>query len=94
MKELWNVALTILTEGGRDEQQKIAKDLVDEQNLQGYRHVQTILSASPGSMGDSKYLQLMRPFISVITHSALLDCLSVDTYVGRVKNISRELRED
>lgn len=36
--------------------------------------------------GHSTFVTLARPFLLVITHQALLDCLSVDTAVGDLYN--------
>jgi hypothetical protein len=45
-----------------------------------------LLSIEAHAGGYSTFVELARPFLLVITHSALLDCLSVDTFVGRLYN--------
>ena len=85
VQRLWSGALELLTNGERDWQQRLPQDLVDEEQLFGYQHVQDLMNMRP-SVGDARIIQLARPFLMVITHSAFLDCLSVDMYVGDLYN--------
>lgn len=83
IKKLWSGTLELLTSGERDWQQRIPQDLVDQdQHLFGLQHVLEILSERAGSGGDAGFIKLARPFLLVIAHPALLDCLTVDIYVG------------
>ena len=40
----------------------------------------------PNGFGNARFIQLACPFLIAITHSALLDCLSIDTYVDDLYN--------
>jgi hypothetical protein len=86
VERLWVGALELLTNGERDWQQRLPQDLVDENQLFGYEHVKYLLNMRPNGCGNARFIQLTRPFLIAITHSALLDCLSVDTYVGDLYN--------
>lgn len=87
IEKIWSGALDLLTNGERDWQQRLPQDLVDEdQHLYGYQHVGEILSERASIRGDARFIKLARPFLLVITHPALLDCLSVDIYVGDLYN--------
>ena len=81
-QRLWSGALELLTNGEKDWQQRLPQDLVDEEQLFAYQHVQDLMDMRPSIVGDARFIQLARPFLMVITHSAFLDCLSVDMYVG------------
>ena len=84
-ERLWSDALELLTNGERDWRQRLPRDLVDEE-LPGFNHVRNILDTRPNVGGDARFIRVARLFLMVITHSALLDCLSVDTYVGDLYN--------
>ncbi|MCJ1464386.1 hypothetical protein MMC07_002999 [Pseudocyphellaria aurata] len=87
MEKLWSGALEILTNGERDWKQRLPQDLVDEdQGLHGLKHVQEIMSERANRGGDESFIEVARPFLLVITHPALLDCLTVDIYVGDLYN--------
>ena len=81
IQSLWTGALELLTSGERDWQQRLPQDLVDEKQLHGYEHIQALLSMRPNVGGNARFVQLACPFLMVISHPALLDCLSVDVYV-------------
>lgn len=78
---LWNGALQILNGEDRDWKQMLPRDL-DDQDYWGREHIHTLLSMLAGTHGHSIFVNLAHPFLLVITHPALLDCLSVDTPVG------------
>lgn len=82
---LWNGALTILDGDDRDWKQMLPRDLDDDQYF-GRDHIQTLLSMKAHTHGHSTFVTLARPFLLVITHQALLNCLSVDTAVGGLYN--------
>ena len=63
----------------------LPRDLEDDANF-GRQHIQTLLSMVMHAHGHDTFVRLARPFLLVITHSALLDCLSVDTAVGGLYN--------
>ncbi|KAL8706504.1 MAG: hypothetical protein Q9201_000436 [Fulgogasparrea decipioides] len=82
---LWTDALAILNGDDRDWKQMLPRDL-DDDNYRGREHMQALLSMEVGSYGHGTFVKLAHPFLSVITHPALLDCLSVDTAVGSLYN--------
>jgi hypothetical protein len=82
---LWTGALTILNAGDRDWKQMLPRDLDSDDNY-GREHIQTIMSMVSHPGGCGTFVTLTQPFISVITHPAMLDCLSVDTFVGGLYN--------
>ncbi|KAL2044266.1 hypothetical protein N7G274_002971 [Stereocaulon virgatum] len=82
---LWDNALKILNSEHRDWKQMLARDL-DSDEYQGRQHIHTLLSMVAGAHGHRTFVDLAHPFLLVITHPALLDCLSVDTYVGGLYN--------
>ncbi|KFY97455.1 hypothetical protein V500_02048 [Pseudogymnoascus sp. VKM F-4518 (FW-2643)] len=82
---LWNGALTILNEGGRDWKQMLPRDLEAKENY-GREHIKALLIMVSHTIGRSTFLALAQPFLSVITHPAMLDCLSVNTFVGGLYN--------
>lgn len=86
IQQLWTGALDLLLGGEKDWQQRLLQDLVDEGNLHGYEHIQALLSMRPITGGQARFVELARPFLMVISHPAVLDCLSVDIYVGNLYN--------
>jgi hypothetical protein len=82
---LWNGALTILNADDRDWKQMLPRDLDSEENF-GREHIQTLLSMVVNTHGCGTFVALAEPFLLVITHQTLLDCLSVDTFVGGLYN--------
>ena len=82
---LWEGALIILNGEDRDWKQMLPRDLDDQENY-GRQHMHAVLSMVARPHGHSEFIKLAQPFLSVITHSALLDCLSVDTSVGDLYN--------
>lgn len=85
MGRLWDGAVTILNGDDRDWKQMLPRDL-DDDEFYGRQHIETLLSMRAHAHGHSTFLTLARPFLLVITHQALLGCLSVDTAVGGLYN--------
>ena len=85
IERLWEGALIILNGEDRDWKQMLPRDLDDQGNY-GRQHMHAVLSMVARPYGHSEFIKLAQPFLSVITHSALLDCLSVDTSVGGLYN--------
>ena len=85
MERLWSGALAILDEEDRDWTQMLPRDL-DNDEYYGRDHIHTLLSMVAHANGCREFVDLAHPFLSVITHPALLDCLSVDTFVGNLYN--------
>ena len=82
---LWEGALIILHGEDRDWKQMLPRDLDDQDNY-GREHMHAVLSMVARPHGHSEFVRLAQPFLSVLTHAALLDCLSVDTSVGGLYN--------
>jgi len=82
---LWTGALAILNEGDREWKQMLPRDLDAEDNY-GREHIQILMSMVSHTGGCGTFVALAQAFLSVITHSAMLDCLSVDTFVGGLYN--------
>lgn len=82
---VWSGALNILNGDDRDLRQRLPQDL-DDDALYGREHVLSLLGMVAHANGSSTFISLSRPFIQVITHPALVDCLSVDTFVGNLYN--------
>jgi hypothetical protein len=78
--QFWNGALEILESDSRENHQFLAKDLVDDK-LHGFDFILATADAD-----NSEELRPMpsydEPFLKVITHISLLDCLSIDSFVG------------
>lgn len=85
MERLWSGAVTILNGDDRDWKQMLPRDLDDDQYF-GRDHIQTLLSMKANTHGHSTFITIARPFLLVITHQALLNCLSIDTAVGGLYN--------
>ncbi|KAL2838452.1 hypothetical protein BJY01DRAFT_258037 [Aspergillus pseudoustus] len=79
-------ALEILANTNQSQHQNIPRDLVDQDNnkgTKGLQWIQEIMSVRISQrISANDILLVARPFLKLITHPALLDCLSVDTYVG------------
>lgn len=82
---LWSSALQILDGEDRDRKQMLPREL-DDHKYYGREHVHTLLSMVTGTHGHSMFVNLAHPFLLVITHPALLNCLSVDASVGGLYN--------
>jgi len=85
IRSIWSGALEILNRNNRDWQQQLPRDL-DDDDFRGRQHMAALLSMKAEAHGYSTFIDLARSFVSVITHPALLDCLSVDTSVGGLYN--------
>ncbi|KAI9645837.1 hypothetical protein NHQ30_005272 [Ciborinia camelliae] len=85
MTILWQGALEILDGEDRDSKQMVARDLEND-DFHGREHIRVLLEMTTYSNGAGTFVELVRPFLDVITHQALLDCLSIDTYVGNLYN--------
>ncbi len=76
---IWEKALEILDGDDRETQQLLARDLVSD-DLKGLEIVLSMLS------NENDDIEVWRPqtrdFMRTITHPALVDCLSVDPFVG------------
>lgn len=85
MELVWTGALTILNEGDREWKQMLPRDLDNDENY-GREHIQILLGMVTHAHRCGTFVSLVKPFLLVISHQALLDCLSVDTFVGGLYN--------
>ncbi|KAF5861160.1 hypothetical protein ETB97_000534 [Aspergillus alliaceus] len=76
----WNGALEILESDSRENHQFLAKDLVDD-NLHGYDFILATADAD-NPEGMRLIPTYDTQFLKVITHTSVLNCLSVDSFVG------------
>ncbi|KAF2730880.1 P-loop containing nucleoside triphosphate hydrolase protein [Polyplosphaeria fusca] len=85
MQLLWDGALEILNGDDRDWKQTLPKDLDSDENF-GRQHMLTLLRERVQASKHELFIQVSRSFLLVMTHTAIVDCLSVDTYVGTLYN--------
>ncbi|OAL74790.1 hypothetical protein A7D00_0384 [Trichophyton violaceum] len=85
MKRLWTGALDILEGFDRNWKQMLPRDLDADENF-GREHIQTLLNMRSHGNGCKTFVELSQTFLAVITHPAMLDCLSIDTAVGGLYN--------
>ncbi|KAJ5144090.1 uncharacterized protein N7515_002877 [Penicillium bovifimosum] len=80
LAQFWKGALEILESDNRENHQSLAKDLVDD-DLHGYDFILATADAD-NSKGIRPIPAYVEPFLKVITHLSLLNCLSIDSFVG------------
>ncbi|EZF12030.1 hypothetical protein H112_06949 [Trichophyton rubrum D6] len=85
IKRLWTGALDILEGFDRNWKQMLPRDLDADENF-GREHIQTLLNMRSHGNGCKTFVELSQTFLAVITHPAMLDCLSIDTVVGGLYN--------
>ncbi|KAJ5271485.1 hypothetical protein N7524_004754 [Penicillium chrysogenum] len=78
--QLWAGAIGILDSGNTGDQQFLVRDLVDD-NLDGHGFILATIDTT-GHDSNRHIPVYVEPFFKVITHPSLLDCLSVDSFVG------------
>jgi hypothetical protein len=66
----------------RDWKQTLPKDLDNDDEYHGRHHIRALLSNRAQAGQYDKFIETSRSFLLAMTHSAMVDCLSVDTYVG------------
>ncbi|KAK3689366.1 hypothetical protein B0T22DRAFT_427646 [Podospora appendiculata] len=81
--DIWTGVIPILDGESRQLQQSVAKDLVDE-DLGGHHAIRTTMQICDNHDDDIRSLALSNIFFKVITHPALLDSMSVDSFVGSI----------
>jgi hypothetical protein len=81
MKSLWEGASTVLSEGDRDWMQQLPRDLNDDS---GRAHIKAVVERRVKPHDQDSFIGTAKSFLDVITHSSLLDCLAVDTYVDGI----------
>ncbi|KAG4430775.1 hypothetical protein IFR05_013744 [Cadophora sp. M221] len=85
MERVWDGALRILNDDNRGWKQQLIFDLESDE-YQGRAHVKNLMEMQALLGGPSTFVGLADPFLLVITHPAILDCLAVDTAVGGIFN--------
>lgn len=78
MEAIWTGALEILNSDDKDWKQQLPRDLDDDATY-GKQHIKVLLSLKTHTNGSGRFVKLVMPFLQVITHQSLLDCLSMDT---------------
>lgn len=87
MKRVWKDAVAILLEDDRDWKQQLPKDLDDSTSrCNGRAQIKAILETRVTADKAQAFVETSTNFLKVITHSSLLDCLAVDTYIGGIYN--------
>ncbi|CAG8013371.1 unnamed protein product [Penicillium salamii] len=80
LSSFWNGALKILESSSTENHQFLAKDLVSDE-LRGFAFI--LATAQLDNLPNSdRTFSSNEAFLKVITHTSLLSCLSVDTFVG------------
>jgi hypothetical protein len=77
---LWEGALDILGSENTGNHQLLARDLVDDK-LHGHRFLLATIDTTHQEISQAIPIYV-EPFLKVITHPSLLNCLSVDSFVG------------
>ncbi|ESZ93857.1 hypothetical protein SBOR_5754 [Sclerotinia borealis F-4128] len=85
IESLWQGALDILDGEDRDSKQMVPRDLEND-DFFGREHIKILLEMTTHTNGAGTFVKLVQPFLDVMTHQALLDCLSIDTCVGNLYN--------
>lgn len=85
LAELWSGASDVLDGESRECHQRLAKDLVDDKYF-GCSYIIMTLGTKGQYLGKLT-MQVIDNFLCTITHPAILDCLSIDTYVGTMYNL-------
>ncbi|KAJ4354192.1 uncharacterized protein N0V89_005926 [Didymosphaeria variabile] len=83
--QLWSGALKILDGDEREWKQMLPRDLDNEETF-GRLHIKDTMSVRSRLTDYNGSIEVALAFLRTITHHAILDCLSVDTYVGSMYN--------
>ncbi|KAF1984925.1 NFX1-type zinc finger-containing protein 1 [Aulographum hederae CBS 113979] len=86
MQQLWDGALEILNGDDRDWKQTLPRDLDNSDEYHGRQHILHLLGKRAQAGQYDKLIKASGSFLQVMTHAAMVDCLSVDTYVGGLYN--------
>ena len=70
----------------QDWKQTLPKDLDNGNEYHGRYHIRALMSKRAQSNQYDTLIETSRSFLLVMTHTAMVDCLSVDTYVGSLYN--------
>ncbi|KAF2450310.1 NFX1-type zinc finger-containing protein 1 [Karstenula rhodostoma CBS 690.94] len=83
--QLWSGALKILDGDEREWKQVLPRDIDNEENF-GRDHIKNTMSVRTRLTDHHGLIEVALAFLRTITHPAILDCLSVETYVGSIYN--------
>jgi hypothetical protein len=86
LTEVWTGAASILNESNPDLHQQLAKDLVDDKHA-GCEHILLTLQLTLDRPGAEYNIAALEAFLDTITHSSIIDCLSIGTYVATIYNV-------
>ncbi|TLS25023.1 hypothetical protein PpBr36_07472 [Pyricularia pennisetigena] len=81
LARFWASALGVLNNNFREWHQWLAKDLVSDE-LSGLKYVRSTINFQ--AENETVKLDVVRPFLEVITHHELLNCLSIEAHVGTI----------
>ncbi|KAF9729289.1 hypothetical protein PMIN01_12979 [Paraphaeosphaeria minitans] len=83
--QLWAGALKILDGDEREWKQMLPRDFDNEENF-GRDHIKNTMAVRTRLTDHNELFEVVLAFLRTITHPAILDCLSVETYVGSLYN--------
>jgi hypothetical protein len=83
--QLWSGALNILDGDEREWKQMLPRDFDNEDNF-GREHIKNTMVVRSQIVNHHGRVEVALAFLRTITHPAILDCLSVETYVGSLYN--------
>ena len=86
MTEVWTGAVDILNENNPDLHQQLAKDLVDDKHA-GCEHILLTLQLTLDRPGAAYNIAALEAFLDTITHTSIVDCLSIGTYIATIYNV-------
>ncbi|KAI0120737.1 hypothetical protein BJ170DRAFT_162088 [Xylariales sp. AK1849] len=78
---VWTAALAVLDGDSRDFHQCVARDLTSDE-LQGHEIIVRTAGICTRYSDDDTVLRTIEPLLRVLTHPALLDSISVDSFLG------------
>ncbi|KAJ4296678.1 hypothetical protein N0V90_006726 [Kalmusia sp. IMI 367209] len=81
IQRLWDGALEILNGSDRDTKQYIPKALDDEE-FKGRQYIEVLMATRAQPYQRDIFISTCRAFLLVVTHTAIVDCLAVDIFVG------------
>jgi hypothetical protein len=85
MKQVWKGAAAVLLEGDRDWTQQLPRDLDESTGTcDGRAHIKAVVEKKARTTDPDNFIEVANSFLSVITHSSLLDCLAVETYIDGI----------
>ncbi|KAH9907356.1 hypothetical protein F4778DRAFT_768940 [Xylariomycetidae sp. FL2044] len=84
--QLWTAALRILDGDSRELQQRVAKDVVNDE-FEGLQSIIITAEECTTNSNDLKVFGTVKSFFQFITHRALLECISVGPYVGTMYQV-------